>query len=442
MRPGASIQEMRAWVAANGADPLVETVWARIALIEGEDQRARFEREKAEARADAERRKAQSEKSRRLARERGLRDPVRERRRFAVLTGSVAAVALLAAVAVVYLTDAAGRDRVLRDDVTTPAQVRAIRSPTTAGIRSPAPRGRNSNGSTRTPGLRRARTAASAPSKPMWPTRKIHRRAIFSRRRTRCWARRGKCTRSRACLRGCGCMMGRRAAPRTLRPSAPSRCSRYRRNMPVSADIDDALMQKLAEDLEWWTHPRLEELHATSVAPPSEADYVRLAQSLGVDAATIRALVEVETGSRAPSPSRRDGRMIITFEPSQFARLTQRRLRRDASSALREERVLSHPEGALGDARPGLRARPQRGAEGNDSGRLQILGMHHERAGCKTVGEFVRVMRSPRQTSWRPDCSGSSAPPNCGCAAAPRLGCIRSPGITAAITGSRARMKN
>src|SRR5260370_14934016 len=36
MRAGASMQEMKDWAKANGADPLVDTVWARIAVLEGE----------------------------------------------------------------------------------------------------------------------------------------------------------------------------------------------------------------------------------------------------------------------------------------------------------------------------------------------------------------------------------------------------------------------
>jgi acyl carrier protein len=390
MRPGASIQEMRAWVAANGADPLVETVWARIALIEGEDQRARFEREKAEARADAERRKAQSEKSRRLARERGLRDPVRERRRFAVLTGSVAAVALLAAVAVVYLTDAAGRDRVLRDDVTTPAQARAFLAdngwhPISGPARQKFERlDANAWLAARTDGSISALEAyvADAQNTPqgnflapahamLGSARQVHQvQSLLARMRL---------------------YDGPASGTKDAATQRAIALFRYRRNMPVSADIDDALMQKLAEDLEWWTHPRLEELHATSVAPPSEADYVRLAQSLGVDAATIRALVEVETGSR-PVAFDADGRMIITFEPTQFARLTQRRYvethprlsARSASSATQKARWETLAQAFALDPDAALKA--------TSWGRLQILGMHHERAGYKTVGEFVRVM--------------------------------------------------
>ena len=88
MRAGASVQELKDWAKANGADPLVDTVWARIAVVEGEGAEARLARERVEARAAAEKRKAQAEKSRRLIRERGLRDPVRERRRYLMMVGS------------------------------------------------------------------------------------------------------------------------------------------------------------------------------------------------------------------------------------------------------------------------------------------------------------------------------------------------------------------
>jgi hypothetical protein len=119
MRAGASVQELKDWAKANGADPLVDTVWARIAVVESEGAEARLARERAEARAAA-------EKSRRLIRERGLRDPVRERRRYLMMVGSIATIAILSIGAVMYFTDAQERDRFLRDEVTTTEQARAF----------------------------------------------------------------------------------------------------------------------------------------------------------------------------------------------------------------------------------------------------------------------------------------------------------------------------
>jgi hypothetical protein len=40
MRAGASIQELKDWAQANGADPLSDTVWARIAVVEGDGAEA------------------------------------------------------------------------------------------------------------------------------------------------------------------------------------------------------------------------------------------------------------------------------------------------------------------------------------------------------------------------------------------------------------------
>src|ERR1051325_1045014 len=108
----------------NSSPAVFDGIWARIAILEGEGAEARLSRQRAEARAAAEQRRAQAEKSRRLIRERGLRDPIRERRRFLMLPGSLIMTAVLLIGSILYFNDAQERDRALRDDVRTTAEAR------------------------------------------------------------------------------------------------------------------------------------------------------------------------------------------------------------------------------------------------------------------------------------------------------------------------------
>jgi hypothetical protein len=67
MRPGATVQELKAWSSSNGADPLTEAVWARVMTIEGEGAVARLAREKQEARGRDQKREEQAARSRQRA---------------------------------------------------------------------------------------------------------------------------------------------------------------------------------------------------------------------------------------------------------------------------------------------------------------------------------------------------------------------------------------
>ena len=392
MRPGASIQEMKAWASANGADPLVDGVWARIELVEGEPAKARLERERAEARAAAERRRAQWEKSRRLARERGLRDPRRERRRFLMLAGSVAAIAVLSLGGFIYFNDAQRRDRILRDDVNTTEQARAfidgtpVWHPVAGRAHEKLERLDTDKWiATRTDGSVAALEAyvADASHAPQGSFLVQAQDMLAEARRVRD---------VQTILERLRLYDGPANGALDSLTRGAIELFRYRRNMPVTSGIDDALLRQLDEALAWWTHPRLDELVARSVGPPTEADYVRLAASLDVDAATLRAVVDLETPRARPAFDA-EGRMIILFERQIFSRLTDGRY--DAS----------HPEisaRSAGGYKTGEReyARlaeafaldPTTALAATSWGRFQLLGLNHQRAGFDTVGEFVRFM--------------------------------------------------
>ena len=394
LRAGASVQELKDWAKANGADPLVDTVWARIAVVEGEGAEARLARERAEARAAAEKRKAQAEKSRRLIRERGLRDPVRERRRYLMMVGSIVTIAILSIGAVLYFTDAQERDRFLRDEVTTTEQARAFLAdrtwhhwhPITGAARQKFDRLDSEIWLT-------ARTDGSITALQAYIADAQHDpHGNFLNEAGNMLASAEQVIPVQRSLARMRVYNGPANGAKDRVTQDAIALFRYRWNMPVSTEIDDALTLTLDKALEWWTHPRLEELRAHSLEAPTEADYLRFAEILGIDAATIRAVMEVETGPG--SGFLPDGRMKILFERHVFHRLTGGRY---------DE---SHPDvssptgggyGPSGDAQYNRVAEafsldPDAALQATSWGRLQIMGMQYKSLGYDTVGEFVRFM--------------------------------------------------
>lgn len=393
MRPGAPLGELKTWANANGADPLADNVWARIQLLEGEDAAARIAREREEARGAGERRKAQAEKSRRLARERGLRDPAAERRRFIALVGSVAAVALLSIGAIVYFVDMQGRDRTLRDEVTTTALARefihenswhpiaargeqklqaldaeawrlAQENGSIAALRQyiadsePAPQGAF---------IPQAQVALAEAERVMEVQRLLARLDIYE----------GE-------VNGSYDEATRQAI----------RVFRFRFNLTVNDQIDDALMAEIQEALTWWVSPRLDELRTDTLGRPTEAELVRLANILGVEAATMFAVVEVESGRMGGFAP--DGRMFILFEPHLFSRMTNRRY--DATNprvSYRSRNPRAYPrtqEERWRQLEEAYALDPNAALSATSWGSTQILGMNFQRCGFETVGEFVRFM--------------------------------------------------
>ncbi|WP_157067960.1 toll/interleukin-1 receptor domain-containing protein, partial [Desulfosarcina cetonica] len=120
--PETTIATLRTWANANGDDPLVGDVWARIALLEGEGAAERIAREKLEAQERARRRKMQEARSRELVKARGLRAGRSLPTRFVVIAVTVLLVSLLG---VGYVLDGQRRERLL-STADTPDEVRTF----------------------------------------------------------------------------------------------------------------------------------------------------------------------------------------------------------------------------------------------------------------------------------------------------------------------------
>jgi hypothetical protein len=286
MAVDAPLTALRTWASAHGSDPLAERVWARIRLLEGESAEARIAREQLEARTRDQRRRADEARSKALAKARGLRDPAEQRRRFLMLAGSLAALALLLVGAIVYFTDAQARERALRDEVTTTQQARTFLAhnlwhPIARPAREKFERlDAEAWLSARTDGSIGALQGyiADAQNTPQGKFVEQAQAMLATAERTR---------HVQQLLARMRFYDGQVNGAYDQATRSAIALFRYRWNMPVSTEVDDALAGKLDEALDWWTHPRLEELRARSLEAPTEADYVRFAQSLGVDAAAI-----------------------------------------------------------------------------------------------------------------------------------------------------------
>jgi hypothetical protein len=131
----------------------------------------------------------------------------------------------------------------------------------------------------------------------------------------------------------------------------------------------------------------------------SEADYLRVAQVLGVDQATLLAIVDVEAVA-TESAFGADGRPTILFEPHLFSRQTARRY--DEShphlSRTRWDRSLypATQEGRWAQLAEAYALDADAALKSTSWGAFQILGHHHANAGFETPGEFARfVSASP-----------------------------------------------
>ena len=390
MRVGASAQGLRAWAEVNGADPMVERVWSRLALLEGEGSNERLARERVEARIADQRRKALVEKSRRLARERGLRDPVAERRRFRLLVGSVAAIAVASSVAASYFADSQRRDQRLRDNANTITEVREF---LTLNAWHPiAERAREKLARLDLTAWTAARTLGTvealegylraARPEPKGAFVAVAEDQLASARRMQHVQQ----VLSRLLLYR-GPVDG--ATNDALREAVW--LFRYRWNMPVSSDLDDPLMERLDLALNAWIHPHPKDLRAVVTDPPSDTDYARLASDYKLDGATIRAIARVEGGNAFAS----DGRLTIVFEPSFFSRRTSGRF--DATNPGVSNRRFGANRPATHEARwaqfeEAYALDPTAAYESASYGAMLIMGFQKGTAGFEAAGEYARFM--------------------------------------------------
>jgi hypothetical protein len=391
MKPGVPLDELRRWADENGADPLVDTVWARIATLQNENAASRLQREMTEARLAADHRRAQAQKSRQLIHERGLRDPVRERRRFLALAGSTIAMALFVVGAVVYFTDEQERVRVLSDNVTTTAEARTFLADNSWHPIAQSAREKFDRLDTaawliaRTNGSIGALDGYIADAGGTPPGRFLAQAKAMRAAAVRVREVQNSLTRLRLYQ---GPINGAHDQP----TASAIALFRYRYNLPVSGEIDDQLDAKLGEVLAWWTHPKLEDLRAQSLERTTEADYVRFAEKLGVDTATITAVLRVEAGTA--SAFDKSGRVRIMFERQRFSEYTGGRY--DDSHPQISSRTWGGyapaPEAEHDRLAEAYGLDPEAALKATAWGRVQIMGFLHARNGFQTVGEFVRLM--------------------------------------------------
>jgi hypothetical protein len=392
MRVGAAVDELKAWANANGADPLVETVWSRVALLEGEGSGERLAREKAEARITDERRKALAEKSRRLARERGLRDPVAERQRFRWLVGFVAAVALISIAAIAYIIDAQDRDQTLREK-TKVSEVRAFLNDNS--LHPIAERARNKLAQLDLAEWNDAllKGTVEALEEYLAEAEPEPAGAFVDRAKEQLEHARDR--------RQVQQILSRLLLYRGPQNGASNEellsaiwLFRYRWNLPVSDEIDEALIERLKIALNAWINPRPQDLRAAVIGPPSDADYARLASDYQLDGATIRAIAATEGGKAFGA----DGRPIIVFEPRIFSQRTQRRFDSTYPN-------VSNPNASARDMPAGQGPRwaqleeayaldPTAAYESTSFGVMQLMGEHGKAkaTGFETAGEYMRFM--------------------------------------------------
>lgn len=393
MRPGATLAELKAWANAHGADPLADTVWSRIQLIEGEDGAARIVREKAEARTRDERRKALTEKSRRLARERGLRDPVAERRRFAALVGSVAAIALLSIGAIVYFVDAQARDRTLRDEVASTADAREFLTRNSWHPIAQRAREKFAQLDAAAWATASANGSIEAVESYLADARNMPQGAFIPQAEQQLAAAQ-RIKRVQEALSRLLLYNGPIDGSNTADTQAAIRLFRYRWNLPVSGEVDDALMQRLDVALDVWIHPRLDQLRVVSMEHPTEADYIRIADAYHLEAAAFRAVVETEAGPLGGFGP--DGRLIILFEPRIFSRRTGGRYDEThpdiSASSFGERRYPRTQAERWAQLEAAYALSPDDALQSASYGLAQILGQNYRSFGFETPGEFVRFL--------------------------------------------------
>lgn len=397
LRPDASLEELTEWANANGADPLAATIWARIEQLEGEGASERIERQKAEARAAGERRKALRAKSRRLARERGLRDPVTQKRRRIALVVSVAAVAVALLGKVVYDWDAQKRERDLRDNRTSVAEVRAFVQENAWHPIADVARDRLAQLDLE------AWTAAQAAGTVEAFDSYL---ADAEGEPVGAFVRPARTARSRAdtvrsvqeMLRRLQLYSGPADGAYGQESRDAVRLFQARWNLPVSDEIDGVFLDRLNVALSVWIRPRPGDLRAQVPGPPRDEDVVGLAADLNVDIGTVLAISAIQIGPEGGFDG--SGRPRMAFRPDTFSVRTGGRYDAvyprvsgaTAPTPSNPDRHWSLLEEAFALDEAAALESTNWGSLDTTWGSMFMLGGNFRRFGFESVGEFVRFL--------------------------------------------------
>ena len=391
MRPDAPVAELRAWANANGADPLVDKVWERVAQIEGESANDRIAREKAEARTRDLNRAESAARSKALAKARGLRDPKEQGRRLLRMTLALVVVGLLAAAGVGYSIYSNDRLREL-DHVANVAGVRTFL-------------GKNPWGPVHDEGLKKfyeldatdwAATKADGtiqaidnyvakyagdPQGKFLATAKA---ATQSARRV---------ADAQRLLQRIHLYAGRADGKLDEDTYHAVTLFQYRRGDIVSGDVDDNLIAALTQAVADRIAMPPSAIPAGRIGPPTEDDYRRLAARLKVDGPTLMAVQKVEARQGGFAP---DGKLLILFEPHIFSRLTSHKF--DESNpkvSYASWNPRGYPKDQAGrwaQLNEAFTLDPAAAYSAASYGSYSIMGQNFRAAGFETPSEFVQFM--------------------------------------------------
>lgn len=128
--------------------------------------------------------------------------------------------------------------------------------------------------------------------------------------------------------------------------------------------------------------------------PLTDADWQQAADALGIDVASLRAVVEVESPKGAFLP---DGRPTILFEAHQFSRRTGRiydQSHPNISSRTWNRRLYAGGAGEYPRLDAAIAHNRDAALQAASWGRFQIMGFNYRRAGYANVEDFVTAMRS------------------------------------------------
>lgn len=132
----------------------------------------------------------------------------------------------------------------------------------------------------------------------------------------------------------------------------------------------------------------------------TEEDFAEVAESLGVEVAAIKAVVEIEAG-RAHEGFASPGHPLINFDLTMFRRFAQRRGVNLSKYSKSHAVVFNSHRGSQERARRRLDAartiNPHAAIEGTFWGMFQIGGFNWKKCGCSSIEEFEeRMSRSER----------------------------------------------